>query len=214
MRPRHAPACYSSASGPRNGTRRRRHRDGGRLIAEKGAGAGCDADAPAQGEVSWCVAERKRPHGSECRPLRAQRQSPRLLGPVPAPRVRPALVAPRHSGSARAGRRIWADTAARGQNRSPWRVLNRATPGHGSHRRVGKFLRCAVEAARLRCVVWSAPRPHLSSCRPVPAIRPTQGRSAWPPAPGWRGLPARVRLELAGSVGADEGCPFQQARSD
>lgn len=25
---------------------------------------------------------------------------------------------------------------------------------------------------------------------------------------------ARVRLELAGSAGADEGCPFQQARSD
>jgi hypothetical protein len=52
MRPRHAPACYSSASGPRNGTRRRRHRDGGRLIAEKGAGAGCDADEPAQVDVS------------------------------------------------------------------------------------------------------------------------------------------------------------------
>jgi hypothetical protein len=31
-------------------------------------------------------------------------------------------------GSAHAGRRTWADTAARGRNRSPWRVLNRATP--------------------------------------------------------------------------------------
>ena len=38
-------------------------------------------------------------------------------------------------GSAHAGRRTWADTAARGRNRSPWRVLNRATPGQRSHRR-------------------------------------------------------------------------------
>jgi len=28
-----------------------------------------------------------------------------------------------------------ADTAARGRNRGPSRVLNRATPGHASHRR-------------------------------------------------------------------------------
>jgi hypothetical protein len=35
------------------------HRDGGRLIAKKGAGAGGDADEPAQVEVSrWCMADR------------------------------------------------------------------------------------------------------------------------------------------------------------
>jgi hypothetical protein len=46
---------------------------------QKGAGAGCDADEPAQVEVSREVCGRQnRPHGSECRPRRAQRQSPRL----------------------------------------------------------------------------------------------------------------------------------------
>jgi hypothetical protein len=38
-------------------------------------------------------------------------------------------------GSVHAGRRAWAETAARGRNRSPWRVLNRATPlGHEPRR--------------------------------------------------------------------------------
>jgi hypothetical protein len=54
-----------------------RHRDGGGLIAEKGAGAGCDADDPPRGSVMDEVCGRqKRPHGSECRPRRAPRQSP------------------------------------------------------------------------------------------------------------------------------------------
>ena len=43
----------------------------------------------------------------------------------------------RHSNSLGANSRSLArtDTAARGRNRSPWRGLNRATSGHGSHRR-------------------------------------------------------------------------------
>ena len=42
-------------------------------------------------------------------------------------------------GSAHAGRRTWAEYRRAWANRSPRRVLNCATPGHGSHRRAGSI---------------------------------------------------------------------------
>ena len=62
-------------------------------IVEKGAGAGCDADESAQVEVSMRRCGRqKRPHGSEYRPRRTQRQSPRLHRRVRASRHARSLV--------------------------------------------------------------------------------------------------------------------------
>ena len=93
-------ALWLCQARPGRGERRRHRGDGGRLIAEKGAGAGCDADEPAQGEVSWCV-----PNGNGHTAASVDRDAPKYNHPSDAAQTDPAEARARRCGGLPPGSR-------------------------------------------------------------------------------------------------------------
>ena len=83
--------------------------------------------------------------------------------------------------------------AARGRNRSPWRVLNRATPGHGPHRRTQ---RPRAEPFHTMRTVAGEVAPNTS------AIAPDRGSLGTNSPAGFSEFAARVRRAALAPIGA------------